>query len=178
VSTVNEAAIMKETFAEFYEEFLPKVFRYIRYRVNAVQVTEDLTSEVFEKALTNFARFSSERASFSTWIFTIARNTVIDYYRGRGRHSAVSLEEAEVDVPSGETPPDEELEKREEKERLQVCLARLTQQEQELVSLKFGSGLNNRQIADITGLSESNVGTRLYRTVRKLRDMFAEAEHA
>lgn len=178
MSTVNEAKSARDAFAELYEEFVPKVFRYIRYRVNSVQVTEDLTSEVFEKALTNFGKFSSDKASFSTWIFTIARNTVIDHYRVRGRRQTISLEEAEIDVSSPELPPEEALEKKEERRKLQACLSQLAPEEQEIISLKFGAGLNNRQIARTAGLSESNVGTRLYRAVRKLRDSFPETKHA
>lgn len=178
MSTLKDIRSTREAFAELYEEFLPKVFRYVRYRVNDLQVTEDLTSEVFEKALAGFGRYSSEKASFSTWIFTIARNTVIDHYRVHGRRQTVSLEEAAIDVPSTELSPDEALEKREQRERLRACVGQLSAQEQEIISLKFGSGLNNRQIAKVTGLSESNVGTRLYRAVRKLRDSFPEAGDA
>jgi RNA polymerase sigma-70 factor (ECF subfamily) len=178
VSIVNEFRSARETFAELYEEFLPKVFGYIKYRVNSVQVAEDLTSGTFEKALTNFTKFSSNKASFSTWIFTIARNTVIDYYRVHGRRQTVSLEKAEIDVSSPELPPDEAMEKQEEREQLRECLSRLSREEQELISLKFGSGLNNRQIAEVTSLSESNVGTKLYRAVRKLRDNYPEAKNA
>ena len=65
----------------------------------------------------------------------------------------------------------------EEWERLRACISQLSAEEQELIALKFGSGLNNRQIARTIGLSESNVGTRLYRAVRKLRDYFREAEN-
>ena len=178
VSAANGMRGTREVFAELYEEFLPRVFRYVRYRVNDVQVAEDLTSGVFEKALTGFGRYSSDKASFSTWIFTIARNTVIDHYRARGRRRMVSLEEAAIDVPSSETPLEETVEKQEEKERLRVCLSELSSEEQEIISLKFASGLNNRQIARTIGLSESNVGTRLYRAVRKLRDRFPEASNA
>ena len=178
MSTVNEVRSMRETFAELYDEFLPKVFRYVRYRVNDLQVAEDLTSEVFEKALTSFSKFSREKASFSTWVFTIARNSVIDHYRVRGRRQTVSLDEAAIEVPSSELRPEEAVEKQEERERLRACLSELSREEQEIVSLKFGSGLNNRQIARTTGLSESNVGTKLYRAVRKLRDRFPEASNA
>ena len=178
MSTVNEVRSTREVFAELYEEYLPKVFRYVRYRVNDLQVAEDLTSGVFEKALTSFSKFSSDKASFSTWIFTIARNTVIDHYRVRGRRQMVSLDEAAIEVPSSELRPEEAVEKQEERERLRACLSELSREEQEIVSLKFGSGLNNRQIARTTGLSESNVGTKLYRAVRKLRDRFPEASNA
>ena len=178
MSTVNEVRSTREIFAELYEEFLPKVFRYVRYRVNDLQVAEDLTSEVFEKALTSFSKFASDKASFSTWRFTIARNTVIDHYRVRGRRKTVSLEEATIEVSSSEPRPEEAVEKQEERERLRACLSELSREEQEIISLKFGSGLNNRQIARTIGLSESNVGTKLCRAVRKLRDRFPEASNA
>ncbi len=168
----------REAFAELYNEFLPRVFRYIRYRVNSQQVSEDLTSVVFEKALVSFERYSSDRASFSTWLFAIARNVVIDHFRARGRRPQLSLEASQIDIASGEGSPAELAEKKEEQARLQQALARLAPQEQDIISLKFASGLNNREIARALGISESNVGTRLYRTVRKLRDIFQEMENA
>jgi RNA polymerase sigma-70 factor (ECF subfamily) len=177
VASSKETRGKREIFAELYEEFLPKIFRYIRYRVNSEEVTEDLTSTVFEKALTNFERYSAEKATFSTWIFSIAHNVVIDHYRTQARRPALSLEKAEIEVPSREPLPEDTLERIEEREKLRGCISRLPDEEQEIIALKFGSGLNNRQIARIMGLSESNVGTRLYRAVRKLRDSFQEAEN-
>lgn len=176
MSATRQPKSTVKTFTELYEEFMPRVFRFMRYRVNDVHTSEDLTSAVFEKALVNFERYSSDRASFSTWIFTIARNTVIDYYRARGRRPTASLEEAEIEVASSDPPPGDALERREQADRLREQLLKLPVEEQELISMKFGGGLNNRQIARSLGLSESNVGTRLYRTVRKLRDGFREAE--
>ena len=175
MSAVRETASNRETFAELYEEFMPKVFRYIQYRVNSRQLTEDLTSTVFEKALTNFSKYSSDKASFSTWIFSIARNTVIDHYRAQGRKQTVSLEEV-VDISSKDSSAEEELERKEELRKLREGLSGLSREEQEIISLKFGSEMNNRQIAKMLGLSESNVGTKLYRAVRKLRDSFQESE--
>ena len=165
-----------ETFAQLYEEYLPRVFRYIHYKVNSKQVAEDLTSATFEKALVNFSKFSKDKASFSTWIFSISRNTVIDYYRAQGRRKTVSLEEA-PEIKSADASPEEELLRKEDSNRLQMYLQRLPQDEQEIIRLKFGAELNNRQIAKMLGLSESNVGTKLYRTVRKLRDDFQVMEN-
>jgi len=177
VSTASEERGAREIFVELYEEFLPKVFRYIRYKVNSEQETEDLTSMVFEKALVNFEKYSRDKASFSTWIFSIARNTVIDHYRTQARRPAMSLEKAEIEVSSNELLPDDVIVKMEERDKLQTCLSRLSHEEQEIIALKFGSEMNNRQIARTMGLSESNVGTKLYRAVRKLRDSFQETEN-
>jgi RNA polymerase sigma-70 factor (ECF subfamily) len=177
VSTIDNAGSKQERFTELYEEYLPRVFRYVRYRVNNEQTAEDLTSLVFEKALTNFEKYSRDMASFSTWIFTIARNAVIDHYRVSAKRHNVSLEDVTVEIASSEVAPDDALIKREERERLHASISRLSREEQELISLKFGSELNNRQIARLLGLSESNVGTRLYRAVRKLRDNFQETHN-
>ena len=81
------------------------------------------------------------------------------------------------DIASGDSSLEQDAVKREELQRLQVCLARLSEHEQEIVSCKFGAEMNNRQVAGILSLSESNVGTILYRAVRKLRDCFREWEN-
>lgn len=176
MSAVRETVSAGETFAGLYEELMPKVYRYVHYKVNSTQVAEDLTSTVFEKALVNFSKFSRDKASFSTWIFSIARNTVIDHYRVQGRRQTVPLDEA-IQVSSGDLPPDEELVRKEELGKLRAAVSQLSSDEQEIISLKFGSEFNNRQIAKMLGLSESNVGTKLYRAVRKLRDSFQEPEN-
>ncbi len=162
---------VRETFAELYEQYLSRVFRYISYKVNNIQLAEDLTSVVFEKALTSFSSYRSDKASFSTWLLSIARHTVIDHYRVSSRRQTIPLEEV-TEMSSKNASPEEEAVRREERQRLRVCLAGFPQQEQEIISLKFGAEMTNRQIAGMLSLSESNVGTIIYRTVRKLRDCF------
>jgi RNA polymerase sigma factor (sigma-70 family) len=160
-----------EVFAELYEEYLPKVYRYISYRIRDEHTAEDLTSVVFEKALTKFKSYSSDKAKFSTWIFTIARNTLIDHYRVSSKEKTVQLEEA-VNQISSSVSPEDESDRAEEMLILKSCLAELSHTEQEIISLKFGSEMTNRQIARMLSLGESNVGIILYRAVRKLRDGF------
>jgi RNA polymerase sigma-70 factor (ECF subfamily) len=162
-----------EVFAGLYEQYMPGIYKYIRYRVANVHLAEDLTSAVFEKALTGFRRYKADRASFLTWLMTIARHAVIDHYRQQSRRKDMSLEGVS-DIASGNSSPEHEAVKREERQRLQVCLARLSRYEQDIISCKFGAEMNNRQIAGTLMLSESNVGTILYRAVRKLRDCFRE----
>ncbi len=162
-----------ETFTELYEHYLPKVFRYISYQVGDMDLAEDLTSAVFEKALTRLGSYRSNKAAFSTWLMTVARNTVIDHYRVKNRKLTISIEE--IFEPASEAiSPEEEVIKKEELKSLDTYLRELSQQEREIISLKFGAELNNRQIAQILRLSESNVGTILYRAICKLRDKFKE----
>jgi RNA polymerase sigma factor (sigma-70 family) len=168
VSESKQSRSAGEVFADLYEEYLDRVFRYIHFRVNNTQVTEDLTSVVFEKALVHFDRYSSDKARFSTWIFSIARNVVIDYYRVNIKKQNIPSE-ALAETPSGDLTPEEEIEQGQEVKRLQDCLKQLLWDEQEIVRLKFWAELNNRQIAKMLGISETNVGTKLYRAVKKLR---------
>ena len=161
----------RETFAELYEQYMPGVYRYIHYRVGNIHLAEDLTSAVFEKALTGFSRYRSDRASFSTWLMSIARHMVIDHYRAMDRRKNTPLEEVN-DLLSDNPSPEQEAVKREELHILQFCLAGLSRHEQEIISLKFSAGLTNRRIAGMLSVSESNIGTILYRAVRKLRDCF------
>jgi RNA polymerase sigma-70 factor (ECF subfamily) len=161
-------------FADFYEQYMPKVFGYISYRVNDRQTAEDLTSAVFEKALGAFATYDPRKAGMSTWVFTIARNTLTDHFRAAQTHKTVVLDET-MDFTAENCDPEEDLLKADEVRKLRELIAGLSQSERGIISLKFGAGLTNREIARTLGLSESNVGVIIYRTVRKLRDEFGEA---
>ncbi|MBI4333372.1 MAG: sigma-70 family RNA polymerase sigma factor [Chloroflexi bacterium] len=160
-----------DIFAELYEHYFPRVFRYVSYRVADTPVAEDLTSVVFEKALTKFKSYSSDKAAFSTWIFAIARNTVIDHYRAASREQSVRLDDALV-VSDGRASAEQEVIMTEDIQKLQAHISQLSGQDQEIIALKFGAERNNREIARELGLTESNVGTMIYRAVRKLRDGF------
>ncbi len=164
-----------EAFTVFYNNFLPRIFRYFSYKVADVHQAEDLTSITFEKALTKFESYNSGKASLSTWIFTIARNTLTDHFRSSSRQKNVSLDEIAED-PEDQRTPEQAFLKKEESQILKKCLLKLSSKEQEIISLKFGADMNNRQIADTLGLSDSNVGIILYRAVRKLRAEFAESD--
>ncbi len=176
-SDAGKAAVNAvEAFTAFYEQFLPKIFKYVSYRINDKFVAEDITSAVFEKALTNFDRYNAEKAALSTWVFRIARNTLIDHFRASSRDKTVQLDEA-LDTPEGSRSPEQAAIDEEESRRLRRCIAKLSPPEQEVISLKFSGEMTNRQIAGMMGLSESNVGVIVYRAVRKLRSQFEGLEN-
>ncbi|OGN93381.1 MAG: hypothetical protein A2Z75_08875 [Chloroflexi bacterium RBG_13_50_10] len=160
-------------FTALYEEHMAYVFRYINYRVGNRNEAEDLTSVVFEKALSAFHRYDEKKAAPQTWLLTIARNTVTDHLRKSSRRNTMPLDNV-IGIESADPSPPEETERREEYEQLRVCLAALAHREQEIISLKFGAELNNRQIASVIGLSENNVGTILFRAICKLRNCFKD----
>lgn len=149
-----------------YAETLPKIFHYFCYRVGDEIVAEDLTSRTFEKAWVSRDRFRDDMGSFKMWIFGIARHVAVDHYRNE--KNELPLGHA---VPqAGQTSPEIILQRHSDFSRLAKLLGELPERERELISFKYGAELTNRAIAELTGLSETNVGTILYRVVRKLRD--------
>jgi len=93
---IHKEVAKADIFAELYEQYMPRVFGYVYYKVNNVHLAEDLTSSVFEKAITRFRSYRSDKASFSTWLFAIARNTMIDHFRTSTRGELVPLEDTDI----------------------------------------------------------------------------------
>ena len=148
-----------------YREQLPRVYNYFRYRFGNDTLAEDLTSRTFEKAWVARRRYRRDLAGFATWLFRIAQNVAIDQLRAHRQY--LPLEAAE-DVAAPGTP-EEENARVSDIARLVQLVDRLPEREQELVALKYGAEATNREIAKVTGLSESNVGTILHRVVTALR---------
>ena len=126
---------------------------------------EDLTARTFEKAWAARSRYRRDLAGFSTWLISIARNVATDHLRAQ--RSYLPLEAAD-ELATAHTPHDE-VAKHSDLARLGALLKTLPPREQELVALKYGAEATNRAIAELTGLSESNVGTILHRVVQALR---------
>ncbi len=148
-----------------YTEQLPRIYNFFRYRVGDNAVAEDLCSTTFEKAWRARERYRRDRAAFSTWLLTIARNVAADYFRRHRREPSLDS----IQQRAGDDSPEKSLEQRDDFARLSSLLARLPDRERELLSLKYGAELTNRVIAQVTGLSESNVGTILHRAIQNLR---------
>ena len=115
---------------------------------------------MFEKAWRAYPRFDPRKTAISTWLFTIARNSLTDHYRSAGRKTKeVELPE---DLDAGaESDPVPRLEALELRSELKAALTNLEPREQEIVSLKFGGTMTNRDISTVLQISESNVGTIL-----------------
>jgi RNA polymerase sigma-70 factor (ECF subfamily) len=165
---VPAARALRVDWDAVFEHELPRVYNYFRYRVPGNAVAEDLTSETFEKAWRARGRYREERGSVSGWLYAIARNVAIDHFR-RSRQ-VVPLDEAPL--RSNDRDPEQLALERANRERLRELLEALPQRERELIALKYGAQANNREIARVTGLSESNVGTILHRTVSSLRALW------
>lgn len=148
-----------------YKDQLPRVYNYLRFRIGQQSDAEELTSRTFEKAWRGRNLYQRDLAAFSTWLFTIAQNVAIDYLRSSRPHLPL---DAAMDVATLHTPHDD-AEHDSNLARLAALMRHLPQRDHEVIALKYGADLTNREIARLTGLSESNVGTILHRAVRELR---------
>jgi RNA polymerase sigma-70 factor (ECF subfamily) len=155
-------------FEAFYQSQLPRVYNFFRYQFGDDQVAEDLTALTFERAWKHRDSYRADKASFSTWLFSIARRLAADHYRRR----RVTLPLQEASITSDAQGVEEIAERHADVAMLAKLLARLAERERELVALKYGADLTNRAIASISGLSESNVSTILHRVMQQLREQW------
>ncbi len=150
---------------DVYQQSLPRIFHFFCYKVGDETIAEELTSLTFEKAWVSRAHYRKGRGEVHAWLVGIARNVMADHFRKRSREIPVT------DVPETDLSRsfDEDLQRKLDFEMILSSLARFPERERELIAMKYGAELTNREIARMTGLSESNVGTILHRVVEKLR---------
>lgn len=175
LTLVTRASADPAAFAEVYDHYFPRVYNYIRLRIQDSVATDDVTAQVFERALVHIKRYRPARAPFAAWLFAIARNVVNDHLRAQRRHRWISLDMLQ-NQPSPAPQPDEVAERNETRTELLAAVARLSRRERDLIALKYGAGLANRRIARLTGLSEGNVGVIVYRAIRRLRAELGDKE--
>ncbi len=158
-----------ESFEFLYNTFFKRVYAYVLLRVRNAAEAEDICARAWRKAYEKRNLFDPEKGEFSQWIFAVARNEVNMYWRWNRLKGFFSLTRTDEILPLKEPGPSQTAEEEDLKRRLLKAMQILSARERDLAALKFYSGLNNRQIARVTGLSESNVGTLLHRAVCKMR---------
>lgn len=175
----NESLLVKQAqsdtaaFAPIYEFYFPRVYNYIRYRVRDAQLTDDLTAQIFERALANMQRYRADQAPFGAWLFSIARNITSDHFRAQKRRRWLSLDSL-FNHAATDPPPDVHAAQTDQQKRLLNAVASLAERERDMIALKFAAQFTNRQIADLTHLTEQNVAVILYRAIRQLRVLMQE----
>jgi RNA polymerase sigma-70 factor, ECF subfamily len=157
------AAKAGEPFEALYRRTFPRVYAYVASLLRDRAAAEDVTAQAFERAYRKRRSFRASRGTPEAWLFGIARNAALDELRRRKRHAALTAEPA--GDPGEHHPGDDAL----RRQAVRDALASLDPRERDLVALKFFGGLSNAELARVLGTSESNAGTRLHRTIEKLR---------
>ena len=151
-------------FTKNYHQFKDKIFNYFWYRVNFDrELAEDLTSEVFIKAMKNFTSFKASQ-SFQAWIFTIAHNHLVDHYKKQKRN--ISLEDI-LEMADGNKNA---IENKVFVAEVIVEIEKLPDYYQEVVTLKYINGLSTKEMAEVLGKEEGAIRTALSRAVKELKE--------
>jgi RNA polymerase sigma-70 factor (ECF subfamily) len=158
-------------FDAWFREHRPTVYRYIRFRLATREAAEDVTSEVFMKALRALERYDPNRASPRTWLLRIARNAVTDHLRSLRRRSSLHVSLDRVPDLVADVPTQEERVLREERIEMILNANRsLRPADQEILSLRYGAGLNNQEIAEALNISGNAVAVRVHRALARLKE--------
>lgn len=165
-----------EAFGLLYDRYLAAVYRYVFYRVRNEAEAEDVTSDVFLKALRAIPRYEPRQA-FLAWLYRIARNAVID----RGRHLAsrtqVTFEDALAHDPGDRVAdPDRGLLAGSDASAVRAAIARLTPLQQEVIVLRYVEDLDTKAIAQITGRRDGTIRGIEFRALGVLRGLIPSRE--
>jgi RNA polymerase sigma-70 factor (ECF subfamily) len=164
-------------FEAWFHEHRSAVYRYVRFRVASRESAEDVTSEVFFKALRSLRRYDARRASPRTWLLRIARNAVTDHLRALRRRGALHVSLDRVPDLASDAPTQDERVVREERiQRLLNGNRMLRRSDQEILSLRYGACLDNGEIAECLHISNNAVAVRLHRALRRLKTAVEKLE--
>lgn len=167
---VEDAQQSADGFGKLYDHYFSKVYGFVASKICDRGDAEDLTSEIFMKVLENIHRYEWRGVPFGGWLFKIARNTLNAYYIEKARVSNKDIEEMyALSDDEEKTSPHKNAARGELTEKVRLVMSELPEREKTVLQLKFFGQLNNREIMHATGLSESNVGIILYRTLRKIK---------
>ena len=172
---VGRAKNDSKAFGELYDEYYPKIFGYILKRTANIEVAQDVTSEVFFKALKNIGKFHWRGFPFSSWLYRIATNEITNNFKGNRRRQVLTEEVSEfvnLSSPSPEieiTQAEEELRKHEEFLALHEAIAQLPIKYQEVITLRFFEKKQLKEIGEILGKKEGTVKSLLHRGLERLR---------
>ncbi len=163
-----------KAFGLLYEQFVSKVYNYIYYRTGSFIEAEDLTAQTFLKAFDAIGKFDGQKASFPTWLIRIANNLTIDYFRLKGRRPEVPIEYA------CENCDDCNLEEtvliNAMSDRVKGLISGLTDEQQQVMILKFNLHFTNNEIAKAMGKTEGSIKSLQHRALSKIRKILEEED--
>jgi RNA polymerase sigma-70 factor (ECF subfamily) len=161
-----------EAVGALYDHYAERVFRFVRFRLSSQQDAEDVSQRVFLQMIQALPRYQSRGIPFGAWLFRIARNAVIDHQRTRRAHEPL---EAVADTASGERSLEEIAITSSEIDRVTAALAELTDEQREVITLRFFAELSPGEIAAVLGRREGAIRGTQFRGLQALRRQLAQS---
>jgi RNA polymerase sigma-70 factor (ECF subfamily) len=163
----------RSAISALYRRHVQAIYRYIYYRVGDEHVAEDLTAEVFVRAIEGLPDYEPRGVPFAAWLYRIAQARVADHFRREQRTETVTIEQ---DWPSGEESPSIKAEQSFYREELQAAINKLTPDQQSVIILKFVEGLSNAEVARILGKTEGAVKSLQHRALNALHRLMGQSD--
>tara|TARA_B100001029_G_C14894609_1_gene357370 strand:+ start:55 stop:771 length:717 start_codon:yes stop_codon:yes gene_type:complete len=162
----------KEAFSQLYSHFAPRIKAMMMKMSPDSSVAEEVAQEAMIALWRKAYSFDPNKASLSTWLFTIARNLRIDRFRAKKKDNLDPNEP--MLLPSAEPSAEETVFREEESIKVRSCISKLPEDQQEVVGLAFMEGMTHQEIADNLGIPLGTVKSRLRLSFEKLRPMLKE----
>ena len=166
----NAAAI-----ACLYEHFSDRIYRYVSFKTGNPVEAEDITGDVFVRMLESIGSFKRQGYPFSSWLYRIAHNLVVDHFRRKGRKKTVPLEQVSDPTTSWAEDPDRRLEVDLAMREVRVAMEGLTDLQLEVISLRFAAGLSVAEAARAVRQNENAVKALQHAGLKKLRRVLIQA---
>ena len=172
----NVAALVKQAqaggsaaFSALYEHYYDSIYRYVSFRTGSFADAEDITAEVFVRMIESIHRFRWKGYPFSSWLFRIAHNLVVDFYRKKGRRNTVPLDDAPQIVDAAVFDADARMDIELSMGDVRRAMANLTDLQREAITLRFAAGLSVAETAKAMGKKDNAVKALQHAGLKKLR---------
>lgn len=166
----------ERAFEELIKKYHVPIFNYIYNLVGEKQTTEDLTQETFIKMVNNIEKYKNiNSAKFSTWLFTIAKNTVNDHYRKTKSKTTVPLEE-NMEILTEMDSVEDQIAKREALKEIGQAIESLPNEEKSAIYLRYYMNLSYKEIAQVLSSSQDRVKWKLHDGLQKIRKIVKKKE--
>ena len=163
---VEAAKANPAQFDVLYENYYKSIFVFIYRRTGNEDLTADITSQVFLKALINIKKFEYKGVPFSAWLFRIAFNEINMYFRKNNAHRVISLEQSNIKQIFQEV---QEEDNTQAQQRMMTALKQLDGDDIQLIELRFFEKHSFAEVGEITGITENNAKVKVYRILDKLK---------
>ncbi|MCL4395762.1 MAG: sigma-70 family RNA polymerase sigma factor [Chloroflexi bacterium] len=156
-----------QAFTQLYDAYVDRVYKYVYYKVGPGALAEDLTAQVFLKAWEGIGRYQWTERPFAAWLFRIAHNLVVDHFRAQ--RPVVSIEDMELE--SHAAPLDDVAQAGMDRETIRRALERLTEDQRQVIVLKFLEGYETAQIAAMMGKEQTAIRALQHRALQALHQL-------
>jgi RNA polymerase sigma-70 factor (ECF subfamily) len=166
-------ALDRNTLGGIYDDYHQPLYSYIYRRVGEVETARDLTADVFRRFLQATANGNGPKENLRAWLYRVAHNIVIDFYRRQQHQPSQPLKE---ELIGDDDDPGQAAEHRLQAEQVRAAMGQLTPEQQQVIALKFLEGLSNEEVADITEKSIGAVKGLQHRALASLRRQLVPIE--